>query len=344
MRILFLGPKENATTWQRIEALKENGHVLEVVYDRVIGIKPSFFRRLIRFAFRKMGKPLEQNNENKALVDKAKTFMPDLVFISKGLTIKSSTIIKIKNLSLNCIVVCYSLDDIINPGNQSKTYLNAIPYYDVHFTSKIFNIPELLELGAKKVKFTNNSYSPLIHKPLQLTIQETETYGCRVSFIGGYEADRADDLLYLAENGVEIRIWGNNWHKYKVKHPNLIIEYKAAYGDLYTKVVSSSEIILGFLRKINRDTITTRSIEIPACGAFMLAERTQDHLDLFEEGVEAEYFDTREELKDKIVYYLNEPDKRKIIALAGYNKCMALGLSYNDTMQKLIEDCFEDVN
>ena len=76
----------------------------------------------------------------------------------------------------------------------------------------------------------------------------------------------------------------------------------------------------------------------------MLAERTQDHLDLFEEGVEAEYFDTREELKDKIVYYLNEPDKRKIIALAGYNKCMALGLSYNDTMQKLIEDCFEDVH
>ena len=57
MRILFLGPKENATTWQRIEALKENGHVLEVVYDRIIGIKSSFFKRLIRFAFRKMGKP-----------------------------------------------------------------------------------------------------------------------------------------------------------------------------------------------------------------------------------------------------------------------------------------------
>jgi spore maturation protein CgeB len=344
MRILFLGPKENATTWQRIEALKENGHELEVVYDRIIGVKPNFFRRLIRFAFRKMGKPLEQNNENKALVDKAKTFKPDLVFISKGLTIKSSTIISIKKLNPNCAVICYSLDDIMNPGNQSKTYLKAIPYYDIHFTSKTYNIEELLDLGAKKVRFTNNSYSPLIHKPLELTTHDIEQYGCSVSFIGGYEADRAGDLLYLAENGVKIRIWGNNWHKYKVKHPNLIIEYKAAYGDIYTKVVNSSEIILGFLRKINRDTITTRSLEIPASGGFMLAERTQDHLDLFKEGVEAEYFDTREELKDKIIYYLNEPEKLKAIALAGYNKCMKLNLSYNDTMKKLIKDCFEKYN
>jgi len=41
-------------------------------------------------------------------------------------------------------------------------------------------------------------------------------------------------------------------------------------------------------------------VEIPACGSLLLAERTPEHLELFEEGREAEFYGTEQEMLEKI--------------------------------------------
>ncbi|NEP54763.1 MAG: glycosyltransferase family 1 protein, partial [Moorea sp. SIO3C2] len=162
-------------------------------------------------------------------------------------------------------------------------------------------------------------------------------WGAKVSFVGTFEKDRAKQLLFLAENGIKVRVWGQYWQDWQSKHPNLLIEGKGVFNEEYIKVLNSTQINLNFLRKANRDEHTSRSLEIPACKAFMLAERTDEHLHLFEEGKEAEFFDSQRELLNKAKYYLNHGEKRKCIAEAGLNRCITSGYSHQDRVKEMLK-------
>jgi hypothetical protein len=218
--------------------------------------------------------------------------------------------------------------------NQSLQYLKAIPEYDLHVTTKSYNVAELRSLGARAVLFLNNAYCPKVHRPVPLTSEERRRYGGGVGFIGAFEEERAAAIWFLVTNGIRIRVWGGGWRTWgnRHSHPLLAVEDAWIWGEQYVKAVCSFDINLGFLRRLNRDLQTTRSVEIPACGAFLLAERTHEHLQLFREGREAEFFATREELLEKCQFHLAHPEVRAKIAAAGYQRCLDSDYSYSAHM------------
>ncbi len=79
-------------------------------------------------------------------------------------------------------------------------------------------------------------------------------------------------------------------------------------------------------------------MEIPACGAFMLAERTTEHMQLFEEGREADFFDieNQEELYQKVIYWLKNNDKRLNVAARGRARCISSNYSHEDTVKYML--------
>jgi spore maturation protein CgeB len=109
------------------------------------------------------------------------------------------------------------------------------------------------------------------------------------------------------------------------------------YSEDYPKALQSFKISLCFLRKMNFDQQTNRTMEIPPCGGFMLAERTDEHLALFEEGKEAVFFSSDEELLEKCRYYLSHDGEREAIAKAGLSRCKTSGYSNEETIKKLSE-------
>ena len=135
-----------------------------------------------------------------------------------------------------------------------------------------------------------------------------------------------------AKDGGRVKEWATSHH-----NAFLRVEDRALFGDDYAKAICSFSINLCFLRKLNRDLQTTRSIEIPACGAFMLAERTAEHRRLLDEGVEAEFFDNRDELLSKCRHYLSHEEERVRIAAVGRQRCVQSHYSYDDQLQGVLK-------
>ncbi len=303
-------------------------------------VHPWSFWCKLRYHLFQIGLPvsiLENNGENKAIRNLVSQNQYDIVWIDKGLTIFPETISYIKKISPQTVVVSYSPDNMVLRHNQTQQYLDCIPLYDYIITNKSYIIDSLKKMGARHVLFVNNSYEESFHYPRELAIEDFEKLGGEVGFVGAWERERCKSLCYLADHGIKVRVFGTGkWSDYKHYSPNLHIEERLLKGDDYCKSLQAFKISLCFLRKMNYDQQTTRSVEIPACGGFMLAERTQEHLSLFEEGKEACFFSSNEELLDKCRYYLKHEEERKMIAENGRERCLRSGYSNREMISKVL--------
>jgi spore maturation protein CgeB len=275
------------------------------------------------------------NKKTKEFISKATQTPYDVVWIDKGITINSKTLTYIRRFSPNTKIVSYSPDNMALRHNQSQNYLDCIPLYDIHFTTKSYILEHMQRLGARKIAFTNKHYEQSFHYPRILNEEEMKRLGGDVGFIGAWEKERCDSVLYLAKNGIKVKVFGDKkWNEYE--RENLEIA-PGIYSEDYSKALQAFKISLCFLRKMNSDTQTSRTMEIPACGGFMLAERTAEHLELFSENKEAVFFSNDEELLEKCRYYLNNEEERRHIIKGGIQRCKTSGYSNEEAVKRMLK-------
>ncbi len=160
-----------------------------------------------------------------------------------------------------------------------------------------------------------------------------------VGFIGHCESHYVRCLKAAGQATGQLKIWGQGWvrHSKFFRWAKPYVQGDGVWGEEYPKALCSVKICLGLLSKLIPETATTRTFEIPACGAFLLAERTDEHQGLFEEGSEAAFFSSEEELIDKIRYYLQQDAERARIARAGRQRCLSSGYSNTDRLQSMLK-------
>jgi dsDNA-binding SOS-regulon protein len=342
MRIVFVAPLwYGSTSSQRLLALRDLGNDVFTI-DTSIHSSSTFkwlkvLILLINKIFMRLHIPLDLAKANATLLEEIKKQSYSIVLIEKGLTIKPSTLLIIKTHHPECRLLSYSPDDMSMKSNQSHSYVKSIPLYDLHVTNKSYNVSELKLLGAREVLFLPKAYDPHLHYPRSLTTDEISRFSTDVSFIGAYEADRYNTMLFLAKAGIKVTIRGPGWETYINKDPNLNVIPGWIYPEDYVKIICSAKINLAFLRKSARDLQTDRSVEIPACGAFMIAERTSEHLQLFQENVEAVFFNKPLELHEKVLFYLENAAPRNQVAHNGRERCINSGYSITEQFKKIFE-------
>ena len=344
MKILSIGGMDGLsnTCLQRHRALKKIADEINVV--NTSGFTSLWYR--IAYHLFLYGMPIripENRKENSQIIEKINSTYYDIVWIDKGITIFPETLQYIKKKSPKTLLISYSPDNMALRHNQSQQYLECIPLYDYIITNKSYILDDLKKLGAKDIRFVNNSYESTFHYPRILTSEDYKEIGGDIGFVGAWEKERCESILYLAQHGLNVRVWGGGkWLKYKGMYPNLTIEEKGLYSENYSKSFQAFKISLCFLRKMNFDLQTTRTVEIPACGGFMMAERTSEHQAMFEEGKESAFFSSNEELLEKCKYYLSHEEERKKIAAAGIKRCQTSGYSNEDTIRNIINNILKE--
>lgn len=257
-----------------------------------------------------------------------------LLWIDKGMWVRPETLAEMKKV-LGCPALHYSPDAQIH-WQRSRHFLRALPDYDYCVTTKEWEVEDYRRAGAGRVLLTLQGYSDHFDRPAA---------GDRLPgfegalFIGHRQAHYEGRLRSLSAAGLPFRVHGNAWQARAASTPWLTGRTgPGLFGPAYPATLASAAIGLGFLGKHIPETTTTRTFEIPAVGAFLLAERTQRHLELYREGVEAEFFAGDEELVDKTRFYLTNPEARARIAAAGYAKAHSSGWSAGELLARLLRE------
>lgn len=337
LRVVFVGETmPGSRTPQRVRALREFGHAVDLVPTnkpgRTFEDPPTLIERL-RYRLRR---PHDEAGTNEAL-RAAVARGCDLIWVENARILTPRTLAAVKRLAPAAPLVWYSEDDMMNPRLGSVWLDRSLPLFDLWVTTKSFNArpEEMPARGVRRAVFVDNSYDPIVHRRIELTADERVRFGADIAFVGTYEAPRAESLLRLAHAGLSLRVWGNGWSRLAGAERNLRVEGRPVYDDDYARVISATRINLAFLRKANRDLQTCRTLEIPACGGFMLHERSTEAERLFAPDREAAYFGSDEELVPVCRRWMADEAGRVAVAEAGRRRAQA-GNTHADRLRHIL--------
>jgi len=306
-------------------------------FDEALFLRPLSHSLMHKVAYRVLGRrPLTYWSLNRSLVRYAQCIRPNVVVVAKGAYLAPETLVRIKHAT-GAILVNYATDDPFNAAVNTADQVAAIPLYDVYACPRRAIMDDVTRVGCATVVYAPFGYQPAVHFQEEPRTQaEKDRFCSDVVFAGGCDKDRVPyfELLLRAIPGLKLHLYGGYWERYPVLRP---YHRGFAIGRDFRLALHGSKIALNLVRRANRDGHTMRTFEVTACGAFMLAERTPEHLDLYKDGLEAGYFDSPDELVDKVRYYLAHEQERKNIAEAGRRRVVAGGHTYKDRLIQMLQ-------
>jgi spore maturation protein CgeB len=239
-------------------------------------------------------------------------------------------------------LVLFNHDDPSGSRDRLRfmTLRSAIAFYDLCVVVRHVNVPEFKALGAKDVLRVWMSYDEVAHLALHPPAPVRDEYQNDVVFIGRCMKGEGRDLLMhaLIKQGLKPAIWGDNWQSSAV-WPELQPYWRGASlsGRDYVDALRGAKVCIGMLSKGNRDQHTTRTMEIPAAGGLLCAERTAEHLALYAEGQEAVFWSTPQECVDQCKALLADAALAHQIREAGQRRLLRNQVGSEDVCKAALQ-------
>jgi len=267
---------------------------------------------------RRLNRGLGLRAFNRDLLRMVEEIRPDVVWVCKGQILHPETIGRGRRIH-DCLWVHENPDDPFGPQRGRhwwKLFYKTLPMFDLHFVPRAVDLQDYAAAGARRVVRADFVFIPSLHTPPPSG--PPRSFECDVAFIGRWEPERHHAVELLAREGLRVRVWGPFWPK-RMRRPPQGVEVRGngVYGRAYAEAWWKAKMGLNILTRMNRDLYTVRSFEIPACGCLQLCERTPEHQAFLEEGTEAEFFDTWEEMAEKARHLAEDPARCAEMGLRG---------------------------
>jgi spore maturation protein CgeB len=228
-----------------------------------------------------------------------------------------------------------------NGSYQLRLVSEIAPHYDWCLVPEKARLKDYVSMGANPI-YCQEAANPLVYKPYDLPVEYD------VTFVGQAYGDRPAYIQYLKSKGIDLQVWGRGWPApprlpQASPQPETVV-----YGggiltdDEMIRMFSRSKINLGFSTcgETHRTgdrilQVRLRDFEVPMSGGLYMVEYMEELAEFFEIGKEIVCYDNREDLADKIRYYLVHESEREAIRWAGYRRCRR-----DHTWQRRFEEAF----
>jgi len=320
-------------------ALQRLGHTIHIIDEHLYN--PAPWRSTTMRIIRRILRPLLVRELTQEAIRVTEVFRPHGVFVFKGNAVHPELIRFFKARGIP--VVNFYPD--VSFWTHGPYIPRALPLYDHVFTTKSWGILDMQkQLAIKNLSFLEHGYDPEMDDVVAMNEGERMTFGTDVVFVGTWSPKKERLLAYIKREmpSIKLSIWGCQWEKASSPHLSSCIVGNEIIGRTYSKVLQAASICLGLLSEARSgadsgDLITSRTFNIPGCGAFMLHERNEESVRYFKEDEEAAFFASPEEMVERIRFYLDHPERRAEVARNGRERCLKSHYSIDDRMRHVVQ-------
>lgn len=270
---------------------------------------------------------------NVSLLQLARAIQPSLVLVIGTTGVRAGTLAQLKVLAPGTRLYCMYPD---SPHNLDVERIGCLPIFDLVAASSPAWVNAFAQLGAKRAEYLPFAADTFLHKPA-LVAHNRAIVPREITFIGSWRPERETVLEELV--AFDLAIWGGRYWKDRTRKGSPLKKRwgrRELIGDEFAAACATSKVMLNVLDSISWPGPNMRCFEQPACRAFSLVSRTSSILEIFKEGYSIECFETVDEARDKIRFYLTHESQRIQIADQAHD-LIVRGHTYVDRAKTIIK-------
>ncbi|UUC47019.1 CgeB family protein [Flavobacterium cerinum] len=200
----------------------------------------------------------------------------------------------------------------VNP-DQLTTLQNQqlfVEPYDVYFTKDPYMVSFMKNKLNLNARLYSEAFNDRIHKrPIMDAMELEKEIDIDVLCFGNLYPYRNRMLHLLKEDGIKLTLFGN---KAKYFDPFLETEYqnRGIYGEEKAKILNGAKIVFNNFHYAEIESVNNKFFEISGAGAFQICDYKPILKELLPVDPKLVSFESIDEAKKLMHFYLNKPEKR----------------------------------